>query len=415
MIRIGIVGCGRILNAHLLAYKALREVGVDNFRITALTARKENDALMFLQRGKGPPPRQSTVPPELGDPLGAPHTYLSDFQDDVKVDIYTNYQEMIEKGHVDAVNDFTTLAMHHQVGETALEAKKHLLTQKPLAISVKAGKRLVEMAKSSGLILGIVEVVRYDLYARALAWAVSRGLIGNPQLVVIGSLGGLWSPDRIVANTPWRHCKIQAGGGGSVDIGVHQFHLLRYVIGEISWISAVTSTLELQRHLKDENGNVIGSISPDVDDTYLAVASFENKAIAQLLWSWACRGKPLEIPGAPVIYGSKGCIKGKKLIYDNNRGEDLLKRFEKEMSPEEREQLFPFGLSDPFALQQLEWLRAIEEGREVETSGYEGLKDLACSFAMLESSNLGRRVTLKEVLTGRVSSYQAEIDSYYGL
>jgi len=41
MIRIGIVGCGRILNAHLQGYKQLRELGMDNFRITALCARNE--------------------------------------------------------------------------------------------------------------------------------------------------------------------------------------------------------------------------------------------------------------------------------------------------------------------------------------------------------------------------------------
>lgn len=51
----------------------------------------------------------------------------------------------------------------------------------------------------------------------------------------------------------------------------------------------------------------------------------------------------------------------------------------------------------------------------METNGYEGLKDLACSFAMLESSNLGRQVTLEEVLAGKVASYQADIDSYYRL
>ena len=56
MIRIGIVGCGRILNAHLHGYRLLREAGYDDFRITALCARNEDDALMFRKRGEGPTP-----------------------------------------------------------------------------------------------------------------------------------------------------------------------------------------------------------------------------------------------------------------------------------------------------------------------------------------------------------------------
>src|SRR3712207_4866223 len=146
MIRIGIVGCGRILNAHLQGYKQLRQLGIDSFRITALCARREEDALMFRRRGEGPPPRPPVLDPATGDPLAAPHTYLSDFQDDVEVAIHTNYRQLIASGQVDAINDFTTLALHHQVGAAALEAGLHLLTQKPLAISVRAGKLLVDLA-----------------------------------------------------------------------------------------------------------------------------------------------------------------------------------------------------------------------------------------------------------------------------
>jgi hypothetical protein len=85
------------------------------------------------------------------------------------------------------------------------------------------------------------------------------------------------------------------------------------------------------------------------------------------------------------------------------------------MSDDERERFFPLGLTDTFALQQLDWLRAVAARGESETSGTEGLHDLACAFGILESSVLGRRVTLDEMLSGAVSPYQAEINAHYGL
>ncbi|MCB9162365.1 MAG: Gfo/Idh/MocA family oxidoreductase [Caldilineaceae bacterium] len=414
MIRIGIVGCGRILNAHLQGYKQLRRLGVDNFRITALVARREEDAWMFHTRGQGPTPRPAVLPPETGDPLAAPHTYLSDFQDDVDVGVYTDYREMIDAGVVDAVNDFTTLALHHQVAEAAFDAGLHLLTQKPLAVSVKLARHMVDRAAARGLTLGVFENVRQGLFTRAAGWAVAQGLIGDPQMAVMGSVGGLWSPDRIVADTPWRHQKLLAGGGGSIDIGVHQFHLLRYVFGEVAWVQAVAKTFEPVRRDRDADGNVIATVPANVDDTYFATAGFDNDAVAQLLWSWAGHGEPLEIPGAPAFYGSEGSIRGEQLVSERGIRANVIRYFQEHVSDADRERFFPLGLADPFAIQQLDWLRAIEAGTDPETSGREGLYDLACAFAMLESSQAGRRVTLEEVLDGRVDRYQAEIDAHYG-
>ena len=79
-VRIGLIGCGRIMSAHLRAMKRLREAGYDRFRVTALMARKLDDALRFRRRGEGPPPRPpaSTNP---NDPLGVEHHYVSDVHD----------------------------------------------------------------------------------------------------------------------------------------------------------------------------------------------------------------------------------------------------------------------------------------------------------------------------------------------
>ena len=420
MIRIGVVGCGRILNAHLHGYRLLREAGYDDFRITALCARNKDDALMFRKRGEGPTPRAAVLAPETGDPLAAPHIYLDEFQPDTDVDVFTDYREMIAAGVVDAVNDFTTLSMHHQIGAAAFDARLHLLVQKPLAISVAAGRLLVERARAEGLTLGLFENVRQSAGTRAAAWAIRQGLIGDLQLALLGGIGGLWSPDKIVGETPWRHRKLEGAGGGAIDIGVHVMHMIRYVCGEVEAVSGTVRTFEPVRYLHGDPAAGL-TVEADVDDTYLATVTCEGGALAQLMWSWGGHGEETPIPGAPVYYGSQGCIKGGEIIVDDGSRRNLQDTFWAEADSALLDIQFPLvgsnetRLTDPFAIQQYDWLEAIARGGQPETDGEEGLRDLAAAFGMIESSALGRTVTMAELLSGKICGYQQEIDDHFGL
>jgi len=415
MIRIGIVGCGRILNAHLQGYRKLREAGVDNFRITALCARKESDALMFRKKGEGPPPRPPVLDPSTGDPLAAPHIYLDEFQPDTEVAVYTDYREMIASGQIDAVNDFTSLFMHHQIAKHAFEAGLHLLTQKPLAISVKAARMMVDLARERGLTFGLFENVRQAPGTRVNRWVLEQGIIGDLQLVLMGSIGGLWSPRKIVAETAWRHQKVLGGGGGTIDIGVHVMHLIRHICGEVAAVTGTVRTFEPVRTHVDQTGQEVERMSVDVDDTYLATVHLANNAVAQLMWSWGMHGDPVSIPGGPIFYGSKGCLQGGEVILDDGSRTNAAELFEAQAEAGLKEKWFPLGLRDAYAISQLDWLQAIERGDQPETDGEEGLRDLAASFAIIESSALGRTVSLAEMLDGSVNGYQQEIDEHYGL
>ena len=63
----------------------------------------------------------------------------------------------------------------------------------------------------------------------------------------------------------------------------------------------------------------------------------------------------------------------------------------------------------------LEFLSAIEQGRQPETSGIEGLKDIAPGLAILESSALGRPVKVAEVEECQVETWQQEINQHFGI
>jgi predicted dehydrogenase len=410
MVKIGLVGCGRIMPAHLHGYNALLENDVD-VRIAALCARKIEDAKRFRRRGEGPPPRKPVGPP--GDPLAKPHIYVYDFQTDTDVEVFDDYRVMLKKADIEAVDIYTSVFSHHDIALASIEAGKHVLVEKPLAVTVRAAGKMVEAADGAGKVLGIAENARYSPGVRMTRWVIDQGYIGDLQMVVSGGIGGYWSPDKIVADTAWRHKKLLAGGGPTIDIGVHLFHILRYLCGEVEEVSSLVKTFEKTRFRRDETGRVIEKTESEVDDTLFSLVKFRSEAIGQVFLSWAGHGEPVSIPR--TIYGTKGCIKGGRIILDDGTKTEVKDLFEKEASSQIRERFFPYGITDPMALETLEFLRAIEERREMETSGREGLRDLAASYALIESSLVGGSLRVDDVESGKVGSYEEEINKYYGI
>jgi len=412
-INVGLVGCGRIMPAHLHGYRRLMEKGVDDLRITALCARRPGDAERFRRRGEGPPPRPPVGPP--GDSLRAPHIYVDDFQRDVDVETYTDYRQMLKRADIDAVDVYASVSAHHPIALASLEAGKHVLVEKPLAVTVRAARRMVEAADRAGKVLGVAEVARYGLGTRATRWVIDRGYIGEVQMAVAGGVGGYWSPDKIVAETAWRHRKVDAGGGPTLDMGAHIFHVLRYLCGEIEEVSGIIRTFEGVRVTRDGEGRVVDEVKSEVDDTFFSLVKFRGGAVGQVSFSWAGHGEPLTVPGGRAIYGSRGCIKGDQAVLDDGTRAEVGALFADRATPEEKERLFPMGLTDPFALETYEFLRAIREGREMETSGREGLRDVATCYAVIESSLRNRAVRVDDVESGKLGRYEEEINRHYGL
>jgi predicted dehydrogenase len=349
------------------------------------------------------------------DSLAARPVPVAEFQDDVEAQIFTDVRAMLDAGVVDAVDITTEVGLHHVQALACLEAGVHALVEKPLAVTMRAGRRMVETAKQRGLVLGVCENARFNRPLRIGAWVVRRGDLGTPQMVMLQSLGtASWSPDAWVGKSPWRHQKLVAAGGASLDIGPHSFHRLRSLCGEVETVAAVARTFEPVRYLRDEAGTVLDTVDCDTDDAFMALATFDSGAIGQLSFSFAGHGEPT-IPPGPVLYGTRGCLKADRLLLDGAAETTLDAYFEQHATHAEREQLFPRGIADPFGLLIYDWIRAIRERREAETSGDEGLRDLAASFAIVESSLAGCAVSTADVLSGRVDAYQRELDAHFGL
>jgi predicted dehydrogenase len=130
--------------------------------------------------------------------------------------------------------------------------------------------------------------------------------------------------------------------------------------------------------------------------------------------SWAGHGGATVVADGSVFYGSQARVTGTRATFDSAPSADLGEQYASRASADRQARDFPLGLTDSFALAQLDWLEAVRQRRPPETSGREGLHDLAAAFAIVESATLGRRVELAEVLDGRASEYQRSINQRHG-
>lgn len=399
--------------AHLRGIAALQSAGLSPVRITALCSPRTEVAEMFRRRGQGPPPRPPASS-KADDPLAAPHLYVSDIQTDVVPEIYDDWRTMLDGDVADAVLVLAPVSLHHEIALAALSAGKHVLIEKPFAISVRAGRAIEAEAERTGLVAGVAENLRYEVGTRALGWAVAEGFIGKPQLWLSGGVGGQWAPDHVVAHTPWRHRKLEAGGGPAIDIGVHIMHQIRYIMGAVEEIGALARTLEPTR-VEREGSGASTVVNNEVEDVYLAQLRFASGAIGTSFSGWAGRGESCALPDSPVIYGTTGCIKADTLIGGDGvrtKATDLLAEH---ATDEVKEHYFPHGVRDAFGLELLDFVTAITTGTNMEASATEGVMDLAMAYAILESSFAAAPVRVADVLSGAVNGYQAEIDAHFKL
>jgi len=285
-----------------------------------------------------------------------------------------------------------------------------------IAAPPRAARRIVDAAAAKGLIAGVAESVRYTEPTRAARWLIDEGMLGDLQLWISGGVGGgEWAPDRIVARTPWRHRKLHAGGGPSIDWGVHLFHNVRHLMGPIREVSAYTAILEPERFDRDGYGNVVAAVGNEVEDAFFANLKFASGAIGTTFGGWGGHGAGSGFGKGATIYGTRGSLQGDEVTLDSGLRGTTVDLYAKGTGPEERQARFPAGIHDPFALEMLDFIHAIATSTPMEASGEEGVLDLATAYAVLESAALNRPVTVDEVLAGTVDAYQAEIDAHYGL
>lgn len=342
---------------------------------------------------------------------------------------------------LDAIDLTTEPRLHHTLASQAFAAGKHVLVEKPVALTVAGCTRMMNDAAAAGRVLAVAENYRRDPLVRLTKALLASGTIGDPWMLIDANVS---SGGRIVI-TPWRHKRLF--GGTLLDVGVHNADLMLYYLGPVEQVSAQIALFDRVRHGRRETGpgDAIGQIyastsagmpdeiEPDVEDSAFATLRFGSGTLGQWTLSHAGHGQGF---GKKAIYGSRGSMdpapprsgRGPHVFLDGHR--DTL-------SPDEMLALVPdFAVDEGTArlfgghrlaaytmdypsidrkitaTVLLDFARAIATHTAPEVGGQEARHAVAVVNALFESARLQRPVAVAAVEAGdpAVSGWQHALD-----
>ena len=251
-VRVALVGCGRIAGNH---FDALRNV--DGLALVAVSDTNE-------QRARA-----------AGEAQGVPW--------------FRSYEEMLKSVKSDAIAICTPSGLHPQHGVLAARAGRHVITEKPMAISLPAADELVQACDAAGVHLFVVKQNRLNPPVQLLKRAIDKGRFGR---IYLANTTVRWTrPQDYYDQAPWRGTW-EFDGGAFMNQASHYVDLVQWLVGPVESVMAKTATLA--RRIESE-------------DTGIAVMRFRNGALGTIEVTMLTYPKNLE--GSITILGEKGSVK----------------------------------------------------------------------------------------------------------
>lgn len=221
--------------------------------------------------------------------------------------LYTDLDTMLaELPELDAVSVCTWNSAHAPCTIKALNAGKHVLCEKPMALNAKEAQEMIDASKKNGkkLMIGFVRRFGNDT-------AVTRDFINA------GNLGDIYYAKATYLRRNgypggWFGNKEYSGGGPLIDLGVHVIDLCRYLMGCPKPVSAYGATFDcigMRKNLKDSVGYRSSSLVEEkfnVEDMATALVRFDNGAVLSVEASFNLHIK--KNVGEIQLFGSKGGV-----------------------------------------------------------------------------------------------------------
>jgi predicted dehydrogenase len=142
---------------------------------------------------------------------------------------YGDYRELLKNKEIQSVHICSPNYLHYEMAKAALNAGKHVVCEKPLAVSVSEAEKLVELAEKSGLVNAVNFNIRYYPLNRQIRLMVDKGDVGE-----IFAVQGSYLQDWLFypADYNWRLEPERSGKSRAVaDIGSHWMDLIEFVTG----------------------------------------------------------------------------------------------------------------------------------------------------------------------------------------
>jgi 1,5-anhydro-D-fructose reductase (1,5-anhydro-D-mannitol-forming) len=281
---------------------------------------------------------------------------------------YDNLKTLLDDPEIDVVYISTTNDLHRDQALAAAAAGKHILCEKPLALSVDDARQMLKAAQAANVVLGTNHHLRNAVTHRTLRKLVREGAIGKPLAARV--FHAVYLPPRLQG---WRLSRPEAGGGVILDITVHDTDTLRFVLdSEVEDVIARSATQGLA------NGGM--------EDAVMGVMYFRDGVLAQFHDAFTVKHAPTGLE----IHGTEGSLFAVNVMTQDPVGRVVLRRDseETEIKLDPPEDLYVHSIRH--------FNQAVMTGTQPFATGADGLRSLAVALAALESSKSGRRTPVQD-------------------
>ncbi len=284
--------------------------------------------------------------------------------------VYTDYKKMIKAAGIDVVSVCTPNFLHESMTVFAAKNKKHVLVEKPMALSIREMKAMIAACKKNRVTLMVEQSHRFDPGHEVLKDVVESGILGR-IVTVRGKLGHsgpeFWSND-----SPWFFVKRKSGGGVSVDVGIHILDLIRFITGkDVDKVAARMANLVKKK--------------AKLEDNVEATLKFRDGTIGVFETSWST--SPYEV--IVQVYGE--C--GKAMVQQSNADPQRVRVWTvdpKNPYSTVKEHFYKVPKQSRNKSPIAYFVKCVTTGQKPLIDGVEGMKSMAVILAALKSAKSGK-------------------------